>query len=285
MSAGRIGIIGGSGVYDFEGIEYFDEVQAETPFGNPSDAIRLGRYEGRELAFLPRHGRGHKFNPTNVPYRANIYAMKKLGVDWIIALNAVGSLCEEMKPLDFTIPDQIIDRTRSRVGTFFDPIAVHVGFADPYCETLRGILIEAVREVGVTVHEKGTYVCMEGPLFSTRAESNLYRSWGGNLIGMTTIPEAKLAMEAEIGFATIAAVTDYDCWHESDDVDIQMVIEYLGKNAENLKRAVMAAIPKIPVQPTDDPCFSALRYAVLTQRENVPESLLEAYDFLTKPRA
>ncbi len=284
MSAGRIGVIGGSGVYDFEGIDYFDEVAAETPFGQPSDVLRLGRYQDRELVFLPRHGRGHRFNPTNVPYKANIYAMKQLGVDWIIALNAVGSLREEMKPLDFVVPDQIIDRTRHRPGTFFDPIAVHVSFADPYCETLRKILIESVQETGVTIHEKGTYVCMEGPLFSTRAESHMYRSWGGDLIGMTTVPEAKLAMEAEMAYATVAAVTDYDCWHVSDDVDIQMVIEFLGKNAVNLKKVVMAAVSKIPKEPTDDLCFSALRYAVLTQREHVPESLLEAYDFLTKHR-
>lgn len=285
MTTGRIGVIGGSGVYEFEGIEYFDEVHPDTPYGKPSGPIRLGRCEGREVAFLPRHGKGHKLNPSNVPYQANIYALRKLGVDWIIALNAVGSLVEEMPPLDFAVPDQIIDRTRARPRTFFDPIAVHVSFADPFCETLRQVLIESIKEVGVNVHVGGTYVCMEGPLFSTRAESHMYRSWGAQLIGMTAIPEAKLAMEAEIGYALVAAVTDYDCWHESEDVDIQMVIDNLGKNAVNLKKVVTAAIPKVPETPTDDPCFSALRYAVLTQRDDVPESLLEAYDFLTAGRS
>jgi 5'-methylthioadenosine phosphorylase len=283
MTERRIGIIGGSGVYDLEGIEYHDEVDIWTPYGSPSDHIRLGRYEGRELAFLPRHGRGHKINPTNVPYQANMYAMKKLGVEWIVAVNAVGSLHIDMKPLDFVIPDQLIDRTKHRSSTFFDPIAVHVAFADPFCNPLRNILIDSAKQVGVNVHSEGTYVCMEGPLFSTRAESNLYRSWGAHLIGMTALPEAKLAREAEICYGIVAAVTDYDCWHETD-VEIEMVIEYLMKNAENLKKLIKTVIPKIPESRDAKSCgcVEALKNAVLTQPENYPKERREAFEFLTQ---
>jgi len=281
MTQARIGIIGGSGVYSLEGVEYHDEVDLWTPYGSPSDHIRLGRYQGRELAFLPRHGRTHKYNPTNVPYQANIYAMKKLGVEWIIAVNAVGSLKLEMKPLDFVVPDQLIDRTRRRASTFFDPVAVHIGFADPFCAVLRKLLIDAIRAVGVTVHEKGTYVCMEGPAFSTRAESNLYRSWGADLIGMTALPEAKLAREAEICYAIVAAVTDYDCWHE-ENVDIDMIIQNLTKNAENLKRLILQVIPKIPQTRDEKACeaVNALKTAVLTRREDFPKERREAFEFL-----
>ncbi|MBN2329651.1 MAG: S-methyl-5'-thioadenosine phosphorylase [Candidatus Omnitrophica bacterium] len=278
----RIGIIGGSGIYDLEGIEYHDEIDLWTPYGSPSDHIRLGRYEGRELAFLPRHGRTHKYNPTQVPYQANIYAMKKLGVEWIIAVNAVGSLQLDMKPLDFVVPDQVIDRTKHRPNTFFDPIAVHVAFADPFCPSMRNLLIESARESEVTVHPSGTYVCMEGPLFSTRAESNLYRSWGAHLIGMTALPEAKLAREAQICYSIVAAVTDYDCWHEQD-VEIDMVLEYLKKNAENLKRLIKTAIPKIPETREMNPCgcCNALQNAVLTQPHDFPKDRREAFEFLT----
>lgn len=281
MAEPRIGIIGGSGVYNLEGIEYHDEVDLWTPYGSPSDHIRLGRYEGRELAFLPRHGRTHKFNPTNVPYQANIYALKKLGVEWIIAVNAVGSLQLDMKPLDFVVPDQLIDRTQHRPGTFFDPIAVHVAFADPFCNPLRDLLVESARECGVTVHPSGTYVCMEGPLFSTRAESNLYRSWGAQLIGMTALPEAKLAREAEMCYAIVAAVTDYDCWHEQD-VDIATVIEYLTKNAENLKKMIKTVVPKIPLNREKNTCScsEALKNAVLTQPQDFPKERKEAFQFL-----
>ncbi|MEW6234649.1 MAG: S-methyl-5'-thioadenosine phosphorylase [Candidatus Omnitrophota bacterium] len=281
MTQARIGIIGGSGVYNLEGVEYHDEVDLWTPYGSPSDHIRLGRYQGRELAFLPRHGRAHKYNPSNVPYQANIYAMKKLGVEWIVAVNAAGSLKLEMKPLDFVVPDQLIDRTRRRVSTFFDPVAVHVGFADPFCAVLRKLLIEAIRAVGVMVHEKGTYVCMEGPAFSTRAESNLYRQWGADLIGMTALPEAKLAREAEICYAIVAAVTDYDCWHE-EDVDIDMVLQNLTKNAENLKRLILHVIPRIPLARDEKTCeaVNALKTAVLTRREDFPKERREAFEFL-----
>lgn len=273
-------MIGGTGVYDLDGVEYHDEVDIWTPFGSPSDSIRLGRFEGRELAFLPRHGRSHRFNPTMVPYRANIYAMKKLGVEWILSVNAVGSLQLEYKPLDFVIPDQVIDRTRFRVSTFFDPVAVHVSFADPFSEPLRKVLIQAAQEIGVTTHPQGTYLCMEGPAFSTRAESNMYRAWGASIIGMTALPEAKLAREAEIGYAIVAAVTDYDCWHE-EDVDVSMVMQYLSQNADNLKKLIKAAIPKIPLE-RDASCasFNALKSAVLTKPKDFPKDLREAFEFL-----
>lgn len=276
----RIGIIGGSGVYDLEGIDYHDEVDLWTPFGSPSDQIRLGRYMGRELAFLPRHGRKHKLNPSNVPYQANIYAMKKLGVEWLLSVNAVGSLQLNMKPLDFAVPDQIIDRTKNRISTFFDPIAVHVSFADPFCDCLRKQLIASGNECGITIHENGTYICMEGPAFSTRAESKLYRSWGADMIGMTAIPEAKLAREAEICYAIVAAMTDYDCWHE-EDVGIDMIIQNLNKNADNLKQMIKTVIPKIPESREANTCICshALETAVLTRKEDFPKDKRETFDF------
>ncbi|RJP32137.1 MAG: S-methyl-5'-thioadenosine phosphorylase [Candidatus Omnitrophota bacterium] len=280
MTNARIGIIGGSGVYDLDGVEYHEKVDMWTPYGSPSDHLRLGRFAGRELVFLPRHGRTHKFNPTHVPYAANIYAMKKMNVEWILSVNAVGSLRLEMKPQDFVIPDQLIDRTKSRINTFFDPIAVHVGFADPFCSPLRQILIASCRECKIDVHEKGTYVCMEGPAFSTRAESNLYRSWNADLIGMTALPEAKLAREAEICYGIVAAVTDYDCWHE-ENVEIEMVIQNLKKNSENLKRLIKTAIPKIPErrEPKACECVNAMQNAVLTQPEDFPKDRREVFEF------
>ena len=279
--AARVGVIGGSGVYHFENVEYYDEVELDTPYGKPSDAIRLGTLAGRDLAFLPRHGRTHRYNPSHVPFAANIYAFKKLEVEWVIALNAVGSLKAQMQPLDLVFPDQIIDRTRSRMNTFFDPIAVHVGFAEPFCENLRRILIQSAEECGLVIHKNGTYVCMEGPLFSTKAESHLYRSWGADLIGMTVLPEAKLAREAEMCYAAIASVTDYDCWHE-EIVDIQMVIQNLTKNAENVKKVVQRAIPNIPVSRKGDPCASALANALISKREDFPPERREAFEFLLK---
>ena len=279
--AARIGVIGGSGVYHFEGVEYHEEIQIDTPYGRPSDAIRLGTLGNRELAFLPRHGRTHRFNPTHVPYAANIYALKKLDVKWIIALNAVGSLKIEMAPLHLVIPDQLIDRTKSRVNSLFDPIAVHVGFADPFCDSLRQILIASAKKLELTVHEKGTYVCMEGPLFSTKAESHLYRSWNADLIGMTALPEAKMAREAEICYASISSVTDYDCWHE-EIVDIQTVIAYLNKNVENVKRVVKEAVLAIPETQECDLCGCALQNAVVTKPEDFPEDKREAFEFLTQ---
>lgn len=279
----RIGVIGGTGVYDLDGVEYHDEVDVWTPYGSPSDQIRLGSYKGRELAFLPRHGRHHRFNPTHVPYQANIYAMKKMGVEWLISVNAVGSLKYEMKPLDFAVPNQIIDRTRFRTSTFFDPLAIHIGFADPFCDGLRKHLISATTECGVTVHEQGTYLCMEGPAFSTRAESNLYRAWGADMIGMTALPEAKLAREAEMCYAIVAGMTDYDCWHE-EDVHIDMIISNLHKNSDNLKQLIKAAIPKIPEtrEGAACSCQHALANAKLSRKEEFPEDKREAFEFLMK---
>lgn len=282
MTQASIGVIGGSGVYHLEGVDYYDEKTISTPYGDPSDSIRLGRYEGRDIAFLPRHGRTHKHNPTNVPYQANIYALKTLGVEWIIAVNACGSLCEEMAPLDFVVPDQLIDRTRHRPGSMFDPVAVHVPFADPFSQPLRELLVEAAVECGVKSHDGGIYLCMEGPAFSTRAESNLYRSWGAHIIGMTAAPEAKLAREAEISYAIVAAVTDYDCWHE-EDVDVSMVLKRLGENAENLKKLIKTVVPKIPRE-RDPRCASvnALATSVVTKPDDFPADKREAFSFLLK---
>lgn len=279
----RIGIIGGSGVYNLEGIEYYDEVAVDTPFGEPSDKIRLGRFEGRELAFLPRHGRTHRYNPTNVPYAANIYALKTLDVEWIISINACGSLKLEVKPLDFVIPDQVIDRSKHRSSTFFHPAACHISFADPFCDPLRKVLIDATKETGVECHETGTYLCMEGPAFSTRAESELHRSMGASLIGMTAMPEAKFAREAEICYAMVAMSTDYDCWHE-EEVDVEMVIANLHKNSDNVKTLIKNAIPKIPVTRENNKCncSTALKNAVMTQPEDWPGDKKEAFTFLTK---
>jgi len=217
MADAKVGVIGGSGLYQMEGMgESVEEVRVRTPFGDPSDAITIGSIEGTRVAFLPRHGKGHRLSPTEVPVQANIFALKSLGVEWIISVSAVGSLKEEIAPLHLVIPDQLIDRTKSRVNSFFgNGIVVHVGFADPFCPVLANVLFDAARDVGVVVHRGGTYVVMEGPLFSTRAESNLYRLWGASVIGMTALPEAKLAREAEICYATLACATDYDCWHET----------------------------------------------------------------------
>lgn len=282
MTDVSIGVIGGSGVYHLEGVDYYDEIAVPTPYGEPSDLIRLGRYEGREIAFLPRHGRTHKHSPSFVPYQANIYAMKKLGVEWIIAVNACGSLREEMAPLQFVVPDQLIDRTRNRVTSMFEPVAVHVPFADPFSEPLRQLLIQSIEECGVAVHPKGTYVCMEGPAFSTRAESNLYRGWGADIIGMTASPEAKLAREAEISYAIVAAVTDYDCWHE-EDVDVAKVLKVLSENAENLKRLIKTVIPKIPTERDEScPAVNALSTSIVTQPDDFPADKHEAFEFLMK---
>ncbi len=277
-----IGVIGGSGVYHLEGVDYYDEIEIQTPFGGPSDLVRLGRYQGRDIAFLPRHGRTHKYSPTFVPYQANIYAMKKLGVEWIIAVNACGSLKEEMAPLQFVVPDQLIDRTRNRPTSLFEPVAVHVPFADPFSGPLRQLLISAIQECGVTVHPKGTYVCMEGPAFSTRAESHLYRSWGADIIGMTASPEAKLAREAEISYAIVAAVTDFDCWHE-EDVDVAKVLKVLSENADNLKRLIKTVIPKIPQERGPNcPAVNALSTSIVTQPLDFPIEKREAFEFLMK---
>jgi 5'-methylthioadenosine phosphorylase len=265
----RIGIIGGSGLYGMEGLENVREVRVETPFGDPSDALILGELEGVPLAFLPRHGRGHRLSPSEIPFRANIYALKSLGVEWCISVSAVGSLREEIVPGHIVVVDQFIDRTRQRASTFFEGgIVAHVGFGDPVCSALRGYLLQASRDVGATVHDGGTYVCMEGPQFSTRAESNLYRSWGASVIGMTNLPEAKLAREAEISYATIAMSTDYDCWHQGHDaVTVDQVIAVMSANVELGKRIIRAAIPMVAAHDGPAPWHNALENAIMTRPE------------------
>lgn len=247
MNDVRIGIIGGSGVYDIDGIELIDELDIDTPFGKPSDKILIGRLGDRKVAFLPRHGRGHQHNPTQVPARANIWALKSLGVFWLTTVSAVGSLRREIEPRHFVVPDQIIDRTRNRADTFFDELAVHVGFSHPFHPTLRRVLLEACRAEGVTTHDGGIYVCMEGPLFSTRAESELHRSWGASIIGMTAIPEAKLAREAEMCYASICLATDYDCWTEEEHVDVASVLANIAANVSNVKAVLRRVITQIPL--------------------------------------
>ena len=271
MQQAEIGIIGGSGLYNMPGLTDVKEVAVETPFGSPSEKFVLGRLEGREVAFLARHGRGHRLLPSEINFRANIFAMKKLGVQSILSVSAVGSLKIEHKPTDFVIPTQFIDRTTRRISTFFgEGIVAHVAFGDPICATTAVTFRDACRSADVVGKHGGTYVCMEGPQFSTRAESNLYRSWGADVIGMTNLQEAKLAREAEICYATLAMVTDYDCWHEGhEDVTVEQVIAVLHQNAENAAKVVRAAVALLP-RNSDCPCRSALKYAILTDRAAIP---------------
>ncbi|MFH1482733.1 MAG: S-methyl-5'-thioadenosine phosphorylase [Chloroflexota bacterium] len=271
MPEARLGVIGGSGLYQIEGLTDVEEVRVKTPFGDPSDAIVLGTLEGERVAFLPRHGRGHRISPTEIPVRANIYALKSLGVERIISVSAVGSLKETLQPLDLVIPDQLLDRTRSRVSSFFGGgVVVHVAFADPFCPALSRALYKACQGEGVGVHKGGTLVVIEGPLFSTRAESLLYRSWGADIIGMTALPEAKLAREAEICYATLASVTDYDCWHqEHASVSIEMVISNLQKNVERAKTVLRKLIGAIPRE-RDCPCPTTLKDAIITDPRLIP---------------
>jgi 5'-methylthioadenosine phosphorylase len=272
MAQARIGIIGGSGLYKIDGFNY-EEVRLETPFGAPSDAYMVGTLEGKPVAFLPRHGRGHRIMPSELNFRANIYGMKMLGVDWILSLSAVGSLKEEHKPLDFVLPDQFVDRTLGRISTFFgNGLVGHVSFADPICMELATLAHSCALELGVNAKLGGTYLNMEGPAFSTRAESNLYRSWGMDVIGMTNLQEAKLAREAEICYSTVAMVTDYDCWHpEHDAVTVTDILATLHKNAENataLVRKVVAALD--PDRIRECKCASALKHALMTDPKLVP---------------
>lgn len=262
----RIGVIGGSGLYEMEGLTNVREERVETPFGDPSDALIRGNLGDAEMVFLPRHGRGHRFNPTEVNYRANIFAMKKLDVSWIISVSAVGSLKEEIPPGDVVVVDQFIDRTRLRKATFFENgIVAHVAFGDPVCPTLRGYLLDAAKGCTDRVHDGGTYVCMEGPAFSTKAESNLYRSWGASVIGMTNLTEAKLAREAEISYATLAMSTDYDCWHPHHDaVTVDQVVAVLLANVSLAKRIVAATVPAIMAHQGPAPMSSALKAAIMT---------------------
>jgi 5'-methylthioadenosine phosphorylase len=270
----RIGIIGGSGLYDMAELGDREERRVDTPFGEPSGPYVIGTLRGQRVAFLARHGAGHRLLPSELNFRANIFGFKVLGVEWILSASAVGSLKEALRPLDIVLPDQFIDRTRGRIGTFFGHgIAAHVGFAHPICPTLSGLADEAGRAVGATVHKGGTYVCMEGPQFSTLAESNLYRSWGGDVIGMTNLQEAKLAREAEICYATLALVTDYDCWHPSHDtVTVEMIVANLQQNAATAQRIIADVVGRLPVARTCE-CGRALATAIITNRDVIPGQL------------
>ena len=267
----KIGVIGGTGLYQIEGLTDIEEVNIDTPFGKPSDSIIISRLGGVGIAFLPRHGRGHRLSPTEVPARANIYALKSLGVEHIISVNSVGSFKQELKPGDLVIPDQLIDRTRRRVSTFFgEGIVAHIPFAEPFCPVLSQIVFEAAKEIGATVHPKGTYVAMEGPAFSTRAESRLYRSWGADIIGMTALPEAKLAREAEICYASIACVSDYDSWQEKGEpVTADIILDIMHKNIDTAKKIIKLAVARIP-QKRDCHCASALKTAIITNPKLIP---------------
>jgi 5'-methylthioadenosine phosphorylase len=274
MDTVTLGFIGGTGLYAIDGVEIVEEIELETPFGKPSDPIIVARYGDRTAAFLPRHGTGHRFLPSEIPARANIWALKKIGVERIIAVSAVGSLQEKIRPRDLVIPNQIIDRTKNRPCSYFgNGIVGHLGFADPFCSDLSDLLYKTVGGLGYTVHRNETYVCMEGPIFSTRAESNLYRSWGGGVIGMTALPESKLAREAEICYALLALSTDYDCWKEGEeDVTIDMIVQNLQANASAAQAIIKGIMEKAPVADTCA-CHEAARYAVLTDKERIPEDV------------
>jgi len=281
LQQAEIGIIGGSGLYAMPGLTNLHEERVATPFGDPSDAFILGDLEGRKVAFLARHGRGHRILPSELNFRANIYALKKLGVERILSVSAVGSLKEEHKPGDFVVPDQFIDRTFLRIATFFgDGVVGHVAFGDPVCATVARGLYDACQSQGVPAKSNGTYVCMEGPQFSTRAESNLYRSWGADVIGMTNLQEAKLAREAEICYATAAMVTDYDCWHAGHDaVTIDQIVKVMNQNAANAARVVKAAVAAMPRE-RRCPCATALQFALLTSPDAIPPATREKLDLL-----
>ncbi len=271
MTQAEIGIIGGSGVYDMEGLRRKREARVATPFGRPSDAYVTGELEGRRVAFLARHGRGHRLLPSELNFRANIYGFKKLGVERIISLSAVGSLRDDFKPMEMVIPDQLFDRTTRRISTFFgNGLAAHVSFADPFCPSVQAALEKACADVAVKFHRGGTYICMEGPAFSTKAESNAYRAWGMDVIGMTNLQEAKLAREAEICYATLAMVTDYDCWHPAHDaVTVEQIYEVLLRNAENARKIIRRAVQELPGERTCK-CGSALAHAFITDRRQIP---------------
>lgn len=272
MSTGKIGVIGGSGLYAMAGLENIHEVEVHTPFGAPSDAYILGTLHGRDLVFLPRHGRGHRLPPSAINFRANIYGLKSLGVEWVIAVSAVGSMREEIHPGELVIPDQFFDRTHSRVSTFFDDMTVHIPFADPVCGVLAQALHQAAAQTPATVHYGGTYLCIEGPQFSTRAESHLFRQWGVDVIGMTNLPEAKLAREAELCYATLALATDYDCWHASAaDVDIASILAILQRNVQLAQAIIAHTVPQLSGTRTC-PCSTALQSAIITDRAMIPET-------------
>jgi 5'-methylthioadenosine phosphorylase len=271
LAQAEIGIIGGSGLYSMPGLTKAKEVRLKTPFGAPSDAYVCGTLENRKVAFLARHGRGHRILPSELNFRANIHGFKQLGVGRIVSISAVGSLKEEHKPLDFVIPDQFFDRTRHRVDTFFGGgVVAHIAFADPVCGELAGVVASACKKIGVVGKRGGTYLCMEGPQFSTRAESNVYRGWGMDVIGMTNLQEAKLAREAEICYATMAMVTDYDCWRAGhDDVTVDQIVAVMHQNAANAAKVLRAAVRAVPAERTCA-CATALQHAILTSRDAIP---------------
>jgi 5'-methylthioadenosine phosphorylase len=271
----EIGIIGGSGLYEMEGFTDVREVAVETPFGPPSDALMVGALEGRRVAFLPRHARGHRLLPSELNFRANVYAMKTLGVERILSVSAVGSLKEKYVPLHMVIPDQLVDRTFQRASTFFGRgLVAHVAFAHPFCAELSVVMDEACRAAGATSHRGGAYVCVEGPQFSTRAESELFRSWGMDIVGMTNLQEARLAREAEICYVTLAMVTDYDCWHpDHESVTADQIIQNLVKNAATAKEVLRAALQRVPREPRRCECATALRSALVTAPELVPDTV------------
>ena len=272
MTEARIGVIGGSGLYKMEGMTGVKQVKVSTPFGEPSEAIILGTLKGTRVAFLPRHGKGHRISPGELPAKANIYALKSLGVERVISVSAVGSLKEDIEPLAIVVPDQLIDVTKGRASTFFtDGIVGHVSFAEPFCPVLSQLSFEASANVGAKVHKGGTYLVVEGPQFSTKAEAQLYRCWGADIIGMTASPEAKLAREAEICYATLALVTDYDCWHPSyESVTTEMILTNLRKGIDTVKRILKLLLPSIP-RKRDCACAGALKYAIVTEVKYIPE--------------
>jgi len=272
MTQAKIGVIGGTGLYDIEGMRDIEEVDITTPFGKPSDTIIIGELGGVGIAFLPRHGKGHRISPTEIPFRANIYALKSLGVEHIIAINSAGSFKKEIKPGDLVIPNQLIDRTRSRVNSFFgEGIVAHIPFAEPFCPVLSQLIYQAAKDAGTNVYPKGTYVVMEGPAFSTRAESQLYRSWGADIIGMTALPEAKLAREAEICYAIIGCVTDYDSWWEpGKPVTVDVILGILHKNVDIAKKIIKLVVTRIS-EKRDCDCATALKTAIVTAPELIPD--------------
>ncbi|VEP17941.1 S-methyl-5'-thioadenosine phosphorylase [Hyella patelloides LEGE 07179] len=285
MTTAKIGVIGGSGLYKMDALTDVEEVKLTTPFGEPSDALIVGKLEDATVAFLARHGRNHHLLPSELPFRANIHAMKQLGVKYIISASAVGSLKAEAKPLDMVVPDQFIDRTKNRISTFFgEGLVAHIAFGDPVCDKLAAILGDAVANLNlpnVNLHRGGTYVCMEGPAFSTKAESNLYRSWDATVIGMTNLPEAKLAREAEIAYATLALVTDYDCWHpDHDSVTVEMVIANLQKNAVNAQKVIQETVKKLNANPPESTAHSALKYSILTPLDKADAATKEKLHLL-----
>ncbi|MFP4175946.1 MAG: S-methyl-5'-thioadenosine phosphorylase [Planctomycetota bacterium] len=281
MSEEPAGIIGGSGLYEMPELEVLESVEIPTPFGEASDEFTIGRINGRDVVFLPRHGRGHRLLPSELPFRANIWAMKKLGVQWILSVSAVGSMKPDLHPRDVVLPDQFIDRTRSRADTFFgNGVVAHISFSDPVCPNLHRVMAEAAETAGATVQRHGTYLCIEGPAFSTRAESRLYRSWDVDVIGMTNYQEARLAREAEICYASLACITDYDCWHEDEEaVTVEMLMDNLKHNAILAQKTVANSVEQLPID-RDCPCGSSLENALLTSPDQIPESTRRQLDII-----